>query len=74
MNLRELRQSHGWSQARLATALEVARPTISQIETGDRALPPDRAIQVGRLLGYDGADLERVVGGLVLAHRGAGAA
>ncbi|MGC5582915.1 helix-turn-helix transcriptional regulator [Ornithinimicrobium sp. W1679] len=39
--LRELRESRGWSQGRLATELRVSRQTINAIETGrfDPSLP-----------------------------------
>jgi putative transcriptional regulator len=39
--LRELRDQHGWSQARLAEQLGVSRQTVNAIETGkyDPSLP-----------------------------------
>lgn len=39
--LRELRAALGWSQAELATRLEVSRQTVNAIETGryDPSLP-----------------------------------
>lgn len=39
--LRELRETHGWSQGELATQLEVSRQTINALETGkyDPSLP-----------------------------------
>ena len=39
--LRELRTRQGWSQAELATRLEVSRQTVNAIETGryDPSLP-----------------------------------
>lgn len=39
--LREMREQHGWSQARLAEELRVSRQTVNAIETGkyDPSLP-----------------------------------
>lgn len=39
--VRELRESHGWSQGALAEQLEVSRQTVNAIETGkyDPSLP-----------------------------------
>jgi len=39
--LRELRVEHSWSQANLATQLDVSRQTVNAIETGkyDPSLP-----------------------------------
>lgn len=39
--LRELRDTRGWSQADLATQLEVSRQTVNALETGkyDPSLP-----------------------------------
>jgi putative transcriptional regulator len=39
--VRELRESHGWSQAELADRLTVSRQTVNAIETGryDPSLP-----------------------------------
>ncbi len=47
--LRELRDQHGWSQARLAELLEVSRQTVNAIETGkyDPSLP--LAFRIARL-------------------------
>ena len=40
-DVRELRESHGWSQAELADRLAVSRQTVNAIETGryDPSLP-----------------------------------
>jgi len=40
-NVRELRATNGWSQARLAELLDVSRQTVNAIETGryDPSLP-----------------------------------
>ncbi len=47
--LRELRETHGWSQGELATRLEVSRQTINALETGkyDPSLP--LAFRIARL-------------------------
>ena len=47
--LRELRTRQGWSQAELATRLEVSRQTVNAIETGryDPSLP--LAFKIARL-------------------------
>ena len=47
--LRELRDERGWSQARLAEALEVSRQTVNALETGkyDPSLP--LAFRIARL-------------------------
>jgi len=47
--LRELRESHGWSQGSLAERLVVSRQTINALETGkyDPSLP--LAFKIARL-------------------------
>lgn len=47
--LRELRETRGWSQAALADQLEVSRQTINALETGkyDPSLP--LAFRIARL-------------------------
>ena len=49
IRLRELRETHGWSQGELATQLEVSRQTINALETGkyDPSLP--LAFRIARL-------------------------
>ena len=49
--LRELRGERGWTQAQLARALEVSRPTVNASETGkfDPSLP--LAFKASRLFG-----------------------
>lgn len=49
--LRELRETRGWSQAALAEQLEVSRQTINALETGkyDPSLP--LAFRIARLFG-----------------------
>lgn len=50
-NLRVLRAEQGWSQAELASRLEVSRQTVNAIETGryDPSLP--LAFKLARLFG-----------------------
>lgn len=67
MLLRSLRLAHGFTQARLAAAMGVSRPYITQIESGRKPLPASRAVDVGRALGLAGDDLALVVGRLVVA-------
>jgi putative transcriptional regulator len=47
--VRELRESHGWSQGELAERLAVSRQTVNAIETGryDPSLP--LAFRISRL-------------------------
>ncbi|MEM8514983.1 putative transcriptional regulator [Massilia sp. MP_M2] len=49
--IRELRATHGWSQADLAERLEVSRQSVNAIETGryDPSLP--LAFAISRLFG-----------------------
>ena len=49
--LKVLRAERDWTQARLATALEVSRQTVNAIETGkyDPSLP--LAFKIARLVG-----------------------
>jgi putative transcriptional regulator len=49
--LRELRESHSWSQGELAEQLDVSRQTINALETGkyDPSLP--LAFRLARLFG-----------------------
>ena len=49
--IRELRATHGWSQADLAERLDVSRQSINAIETGryDPSLP--LAFAISRLFG-----------------------
>lgn len=48
-DVRELRESHGWSQGELAVRLLVSRQTVNAIETGryDPSLP--LAFRIARL-------------------------
>lgn len=50
-NLRELRAAHNWSQAEVATLLQVSRQTVNAIETGkyDPSLP--LAFKISALFG-----------------------
>lgn len=49
--IRDLRTERGWSQAELATRLDVSRQTVNAIETGryDPSLP--LAFRIARLFG-----------------------
>ena len=49
--LRELRETRGWSQAALAEQLDVSRQTVNALETGkyDPSLP--LAFRIARLFG-----------------------
>jgi putative transcriptional regulator len=49
--LKVLRAEHGWSQADLAEALGVSRPTVNALETGryDPSLP--LAFRIARVFG-----------------------
>lgn len=68
--LRTLRLAHGYSQARLAAAIGVSAPYLSQIEAGRKSLPAARAVDVARAFGLKGDDLALAVGQLVLAETG----
>ena len=50
-SIRELRATHGWSQADLAERLDVSRQSVNAIETGryDPSLP--LAFAISRLFG-----------------------
>ena len=37
--LRSKREEHGWTQGEVARQLQIARPSISQYEAGDRPVP-----------------------------------
>jgi len=65
--LRTLRLSHGFSQARLARAIGVSAPYLSQVETGRKPLPAARAVDVAIALGLTGDDRALAVGLLILA-------
>jgi len=55
--LKVLRAEHDWTQARLATELEVSRQTVNAIETGkyDPSLP--LAFRIARLFGQKIEDI-----------------
>lgn len=55
--LRELRESRGWSQGRLAELLGVSRQTINAVETDkyDPSLP--LALRLARLFGVNPQDI-----------------
>jgi putative transcriptional regulator len=56
-NLRELRTTKNWSQADVATKLDVSRQTVNAIETGryDPSLP--LAFKIARLFGLHIEDI-----------------
>jgi len=47
--IRELRDEHNVGQQRLAELLEVSRPTISQMENGDRKISADELIKLSKI-------------------------
>lgn len=50
-NIRELRGRHGMTQQRLADLLGLSRPTISQIEIGERKLSADELLKLADIFG-----------------------
>lgn len=48
--IRELRRARGWSQERLAEALEVERRTVVRLERGVHSLTLDRAVTIADAL------------------------
>jgi transcriptional regulator with XRE-family HTH domain len=55
--LKEVRELHGWSQARLADEAGVSRDSISNYETGNREAWPATAKRLADALGVEIADL-----------------
>lgn len=51
--IREARKARGWSQAALATRLDVGRPYVSKLEAGKRAVSADLARALVRELDLD---------------------
>jgi transcriptional regulator with XRE-family HTH domain len=75
--LKEVRELHGWSQAKLAEESGVSRDSISNYETGQREAWPATAKKLADALGVEIADLreparELAVSGKAEAPRGAG--
>ena len=72
--VRELRAEHGWSQADLATQLDVSRQTVNAIETGkyDPSLP--LAFKIARLFGQPIEAIFRPEGEAVRESAGTAAA
>jgi transcriptional regulator with XRE-family HTH domain len=75
--LKEVRELHGWSQARLAEESAVSRDSISNYETGQREAWPATAKKLADALDVEIADLieparELAVSGKAEAPRGAG--
>lgn len=58
----EIRERSGVSQKELAAAISVSQPTLSRIESGDRALAGDELILLADALGVR-------VGAITAAHR-----
>lgn len=58
--LREVRESHGWSQGALAEKAGVSRDSISNYETGQREAWPSTAKRLADALGVEITDLRRV--------------
>jgi len=62
LRIKEFRESAGISQQELAEKLDISRPTISQIESGDRKVAADELIKLSQIfnLSVDGLlDLEK---------------
>ena len=57
--LKEVRELHGWSQARLAEESGVSRDSISNYETGQREAWPATAKKLADALGVEIGDLAR---------------
>jgi transcriptional regulator with XRE-family HTH domain len=55
--LKEVRELHGWSQAKLAEESDVSRDSISNYETGQREAWPATAKKLADTLGVEIADL-----------------
>ncbi len=75
--LKEVRELHGWSQARLAEESAVSRDSISNYETGQREAWPATAKKLADALNVEIADLieparELAVSGKAEAPRGPG--
>ena len=46
--IRDLRNDHGYSQAQVAAALNVAQNTLSQYEIGERNIPNEVLVKLAR--------------------------
>jgi transcriptional regulator with XRE-family HTH domain len=55
--LRQKRNEKGMSQSELAKATDLSTPTIKNYESGRNLPPMDRAIRLGRVLGFDPKEL-----------------
>ena len=49
--VRELRQARGWSQQRIADALDLHRPSVSMAEIGKRDWTAVEIVKLARLFG-----------------------
>lgn len=72
--LKEVRELHGWSQAKLAEEADVSRDSISNYETGHREAWPATAKKLANALGVEIADLARPAPVEELAGAGKGSA
>lgn len=48
--LKALRVAHGWKTETFADALDIARPTLANIEAGRKSLTPDKARRAAEVL------------------------
>lgn len=51
--IKQLRELTGMTQVELATKLKISRPTISQIEKGERRIPADELIKLAEIFNLD---------------------
>lgn len=51
--IKQLREPTGMTQAELAKKLKISRPTISQIEKGQRRIPADELIKLAQIFNLD---------------------
>lgn len=59
--IKEIRQQHHWSQAQMATALHVSKPTISLWEHNKRSIDPKVVQRYMRLFSLANAEQKRVL-------------
>jgi transcriptional regulator with XRE-family HTH domain len=68
--LKDVRELHGWSQAKLAEVSGVSRDSISNYETGQREAWPATAKRLADALGVEIADLREPTGKLTASGKG----
>lgn len=56
IDLAMLRHSRGYSQKRLAEAIQVNRATLSRWEKGNRSIPLDEAVKIAKVLTGDNTE------------------